>query len=280
MGNVVYEEKDSSVQFDKIEASRFFREKMIQMRNLCLPHNINPQPSITRIAGIISGDREKAENHSVEGSVRNQNEKTQNSSENEKKKGAIKDFLDKYGSIAFLNNDRTVKLTLVINEIPSRISFIKNFLVKDPSLPQQFFLTVLKTDTGISEIKSLILASITDVESSIEHNKGVYIQVVTKSDDSSYQMLFESGSIFAITVTNSLKEDIEKIEIDAGTSFSTEEIQPVETKNPEKTEELSQNDEPEKQQEPYSLSSAVITLRKENEALHAKVAKLEKLIEI
>lgn len=289
MGNISYEKKEASVQFDKIEASRFFKEKVIQMRNLCLPHNINPQTGMIRISNILSGEKEKNGNKTEISGVQTTGSSDQKSGdqvESEKKKGAIKDFLDSYGSIAFLNNDRTVKLTLVLNEIPSKISFVRNFLVKDPSFPQQVFLTVLQTDTGISEIKSLILANTADVEASIEHNKGVYVQVVTKSDDGTYQMLFESSNVFAITVTTSLLEDLKKIELDSGMSFKNEEILPKKnqplnkTDNTSPDEEVSAESQSAEKDELYSLNSDIILLRKKNEALVEKVTTLEKLIEV
>ncbi|HPA57808.1 MAG TPA: hypothetical protein PLX56_01740 [bacterium] len=278
MGNISFDEKNSSVLFDKMEASRFFKEKIIQMRNLCVPHNINPQTGITKLSKVLSGETKNSD--SGQNSDRPSENSNGRSTENEKKKGAIKDFLDRYGSIAFLNSDRTVKLTIVINEIPSRISFIRNFLVKDPALPQQFFLTVLKTDSGISEIKSLLLASINDIESSIQHHKGVFIQVVTKSEDGSYQMLLESETIFPITVTTDLKNDIAAIESEVSVSFGTE-ISKTEVPEPvEKTTvPAEQKTMIEKDAEPVE-ETEIIRLKKENEALLVKVEKLEKLIEV
>jgi hypothetical protein len=277
MGNISFEEKNSSVLFDKIEASRFFKEKMIQMRNLCVPHNINPQTGITKLSKVLSGEAKNSGSDPVVGTT---SENIGKSTENEKKKGAIKDFLDRYGSIAFLNSDRTVKLTIVINEIPSRISFIRNFLVKDPALPQQFFLTVLKTDSGISEIKSLLLASLNDIESSIEHHKGLFIQVVTKSEDGSYQMLLESDTIFPITVTSDLKKDITAIENETSDSFRTE---IPKTEVPEPVEKTSAPVEQKTiiDKNPEHVEEAeLIRLKKENEALLIKVEKLENLIEV
>jgi hypothetical protein len=277
MGNISFEEKNSSVLFDRMEASRFFKEKTIQMRNLCVPHNINPQTGILKLSKVLSGE---TANHGQDSGSGISNNGNSTSPENEKKKGAIKDFLDRYGSIAFLNSDRTVKLTIVINEIPSRISFIRNFLVKDPALPQQFFLTVLKTDSGISEIKSLLLASLNDIESSIGHNKGVFIQVVTKSEDGSYQMLLESDTIFPITVTNDLKKDITAIENETSDSFRTE-IPKTEVPEPvgKTTAPVEQKTIIDKNPE-HVEEAELIRLKKENEALLIKVEKLEKLIEV
>lgn len=292
MGNIPYDEKESSVEFSPIEASRFFREKVIQMKNLCLPHNINPQPGITRVSEIIAG--KKSRNKNEEGQERNSGldytgtgQKSGDSS-SESKKGAIKDFLDKLGSIAFLNSDRTVKLTLVLNDIPEKISFAGNFLVKDPKFPQQFFLTLLKTGKDVTEIKSHILANFSDVESSVMHNNGVSIQVVTKSDDGTYQMLFESENLFQVTITESLENDLaetacpERDDINIEKSVDkaiVSEGEAVKDKNSEKIEQPLEKTEPFEAIE-KSESLEILRLQQQNSELKNKVEKLEKLIEV
>jgi len=292
MGNIPYDEKESSVEFSPIEASRFFREKVIQMKNLCLPHNINPQPGITRVSEIIAG--KKSRNKNEEGQERNSGldytgtgQKSGDSS-SESKKGAIKDFLDKLGSIAFLNSDRTVKLTLVLNDIPEKISFAGNFLVKDPKFPQQFFLTLLKTGKDVTEIKSHILANFSDVESSVMHNNGVSIQVVTKSDDGTYQMLFESENLFQVTITESLENDLaetacpERDDINIEKSVDkaiVSEGEAVKDKNSEKIEQPLEKTEPFEAIE-KSESLEILRIQQQNSELKNKVEKLEKLIEV
>ncbi|HRZ79002.1 MAG TPA: hypothetical protein P5044_03245, partial [bacterium] len=138
MGNIPFEEKDNSIYFNELSAQRFFREKVVQIKNICLPNNINPQNGIHRLSGLLSGERESLSQSSAP------RDEIKQESEKVKKGVAIKDLLDKYGSIAFMNRDRALKLTLVITGIPEKISFVRNSLVKDPRNPQPFFLTSMK----------------------------------------------------------------------------------------------------------------------------------------
>lgn len=257
MGNVSYYEDEDDVKFDKMESSRFLKEKVAQIRNICLAHNINPQPGINRISKTMSGASERPEKQSRE-PEKNSIEKAaeENKTEKSEKKGAsIKNFLDKYNSIAFINSNRIVKLAIVVEEIPKNISFKKNILVKDPSFPQPFFITEIQTNTGLQEIRSVIIPTLSDIESSISRNDGVYIQVLIKADDGSYQRLFESDTPFAVETV---------------TSFSLKEKK---TEEPENTE----NAIAEKDTNPYLEISK---LRKEREELLEQVRKLQNLVDV
>ena len=270
MGNVSYHEDENKdeVKFDKMESSRFLKEKVAQIRNICLAHNINPQPGINRISKIMSGASRKHEKQIPE--PENNSEKkgvAENKTEKSDKKGAsIKNFLDKYNSIAFINSNRIVKLAIVVEEIPKNISFKKNILVKDPSFPQPFFITEIQTNTGLQEIRSVIIPTLSDIESSISRNNGVYIQVLIKADDGSYQRLFESDSPFAVETV---------------TSFSLNEKKPEEPKNTENTENTVETPagpvEAKKDESPYLEISK---LRKEREGLLEQVRKLQNLVDV
>jgi hypothetical protein len=278
MGNVSYYEDEAEVKFDKMESSRFLKEKVAQIRNICLAHNINPQPGINRISKIIAGTSGHHEKQTPE-PEKNNMEKTadENKAEKSEKKGAsIKNFLDKYNSIAFINSNRIVKLAIVVEEIPKNISFKKNLLVKDPSFPQPFFITEIQTNTGMQEIRSVIIPTLSDIESSISHNNGVYIQVLIKAEDGSYQRLFESDSPFAVeTVTsfrlnekepekseNTVKKPAEGIASTPGEEKAEIPVEPVETK---------------REENPYLEISK---LRKEREGLLEQVRKLQNLVDV
>lgn len=257
MGNIAFEEKDNSIHFNELDAQRFFKEKVAQIKNICLPNNINPQSGIIRLSSLLSGEKEN----------KSSSENAVKAVESEKKGVAIKDYLDKYGSIAFMNKDRAVKLTLVLKEIPQRISFSKNFLVKDSSHPQPFFLTVMKTDSEINEIRSIIFPSISDVEDSLKRLGGVYIQVVTKAEDLSYQSLFESDTIFPVETVLSIKDEIQEKE----SPQIIEQSEIIEEKQAEAVKEKSGTN---------SDQDELSRLKSENEELRNKLVKLEKLMEI
>lgn len=274
MGNIPFEEKENSIHFNELSAQRFFREKVAQIKNICLPNNINPQSGINRLSGLLSGERESLSRPAEHEDIRQETEKI-------KKGVAIKDLLDKHGSIAFMNRDRAVKLTVVISSIPEKISFMKNSLVKDPRNPQPFFLTSMKTDSAIKEIRSVIFPNISDVEESIRKFGGVYIQVVTKAEDSSYQSLFESETIFPVETVFEFNSSDEKaassdreetVQVPVNESISSANEDPAKKPADEpvqKTEEIVFNDKDE-----------VSRLKSENERLLKKVEQLQKLVEI
>lgn len=301
MGNVSYFEDEDEIKFDKIESSRFLKEKVAQIRNICLAHNINPQPGINRISGLMSGSSNQQDRPSSEPEKNSKNiTDVKKEPENSDKKGvSIKNFLDKFNSIAFINNNRVVKLAIVVEKIPAKISFKKNLLVKDPTFPQPFFITEIQTDSGLQEIRSVIIPTLSDIESSISHNDGVYIQVLVKAEDGTYQRLFESDSPFAVeTVTNfvstkksepesqeqeksakneefqnngteqtppEMKEDVQEVE----ENFSDKENKVKETA----TEQSSSSSE----DNPYLEISK---LRKEREELIEQVKKLQNLVQV
>ncbi|MGI6395329.1 MAG: hypothetical protein ACOX2F_11490 [bacterium] len=267
MGNIEFTESNFSVVFSKMDSSRFFREKVVQMKNLCTPHNISPQSGIEKLSRTLSGEKNSS------------SQVSETPKESQEKKGAIKNFLDTYGSIAFLSSkDKTATLTLIIDEIPSKISFIKNLFVQDPSLPQQFFITALKTDSNFSMIKAHILTSPNDIENSIKQNNGVFIQVVTKAEDGSYQILLESESPFPVTVTTDLEKDRALVE-EENRSPSNDESLETEIVVPEMPIET-----PEQEKAADNVVSEVIEeteimkLKKENTALVEKVKSLEQLV--
>lgn len=270
MGNISFEEKENAVYFNEVGAQRFFKEKVAQIKNICLPNNINPQSGINRLSSILSGEKESLSPCDDEAGLQ-EKEKT-------KKSVAIKDYLDKYGSIAFMNKDRAVKLTVVVHDIPGKISFSRNCLVKDPKCPQPFFLTVMKIDSQVNEIRSIIFPSISDVEESIKRVGGVYIQVVTKAEDSSYQSLFESDSFFPVETVFSVEEQ----PVETISEPVEKKEQPVETieKTPQETEKHNYCEkEEELPDDKYESDDELSRLKTENEDLRRKITKLEKLVE-
>ena len=295
MGNVTYFEEEDEIRFDKIESSRFLKEKVAQIRNICLAHNINPQPGINRISKIMSGGSNQQESPEV---VHNKNEAIspeKNEPEKPEKKGtSIKNFLDKYSSIAFINNNRVVKLALVVEEIPAKISFTKNLLVKDPTFPQPFFITEIQTDSGIQEIRSVIIPTLSDIESSISHNNGVYIQVLVKAEDGTYQRLFESDTPFSVEIVTDFvsrksEEPAPEEENEEKESVSPEQsIDKTEEKSEEEPEEASIEPEPQPAENIEPAQAAAETdnpyleiskLRKEREELIEQVQKLQNLVQ-
>lgn len=272
MGNIPFEEKDNSIYFNELSAQRFFREKVVQIKNICLPNNINPQSGINRLSGILSGEKESLSQSVPREEIKQEPEKS-------KKGVAIKDLLDKYGSIAFMNRDRAVKLTVVISGIPEKISFVKNSLVRDPRNPQPFFLTSMKTDSALNEIRSVIFPDISDVEESIKRFGGVYIQVVTKAEDSSYQSLFESENIFPVETVLEFNPAVEKDPVPAAgdTVPVTESIkEPAVNDVPEKGAVDRHTGKEEKVSDEIEEISR---LRIENARLLKQVGQLQKLIE-
>ncbi len=270
MGNIAFEEKEGAVVFDSMEANRFFKEKQAQIRNLCLSNNINPEADLNRVSAILTGKKYKEEEkvEKTETSEERENQRSDIDSPRSKK-SSIKDILDKYGSIAFLTEERIVKLTIALNELPGKLAFSKNFLVKDPRFPQSFFSSVITTDKGDMEIRSLIIPDIKDVESSLDSKKGVHIQVVHKSEDGSYQKVFESDKIFPVKVTSSIEEELSK----------TTDVEPsLEKKDEEQDSDRSSTVE--KEAPPDFLKKEVDRLSGENLQLQEKVEKLEKLIEV
>lgn len=273
MGNIPFEEKDNSIYFNELSAQRFFREKVVQIKNICLPNNINPQSGINRLSGILSGEKESLSRSATGEEVRQEPEKA-------KKGVAIKDLLDKYGSIAFMNRDRAVKLTVVIGGIPEKISFVKNSLVRDPRNPQPFFLTSMKTDSAMNEIRSVIFPDISDVEESIRRFGGVYIQVVTKAEDSSYQSLFESENIFPVETVFEFNPAAERNSASAADDTApVQEGADVPVAN-DVSEKGSADEHAGKIEEKVSDESEEISrLRIENARLLKQVGQLQKLIE-
>ena len=288
MGNVSYFEDEDEIKFDKMESSRFLKEKVAQIRNICLAHNINPQAGINRISKIMSGSSNQQENvdHKPETDRKDLSEKNETKIP-DKKSTSIKNFLDKYNSIAFINSNRVVKLAIVVEEIPAKISFKKNLLVKDPTFPQPFFITEIQTDSGLQEIRSVIIPTLSDIESSISHNEGVYIQVLVKADDGTYQRLFESESPFAVeTVTNfvSIKKNIEKnsssLEKTEENSLNTSIPEKAEAQVENKKETVSEEPAESKKEETENPYLEISKLIKEKEELQEQVKKLQNLVQV
>lgn len=273
MGNIPFEEKDKSIHFNELSAQRFFREKVAQIKNICLPNNINPQSGINRLSGLLSGEKDSLSRSAAGEDVKQETEKT-------KKGVAIKDLLDKYGSIAFMNRDRAVKLTLVISGIPGKISFVKNSLVRDPRNPQPFFLTSMRTDSSLHEIRSVIFPGISDVEESIRKFGGVYIQVVTKAEDSSYQNLFESENVIPVEMVlefNPAEEKTAETVAEVSMNAPVCAGEPVRNAVPEKdsVDEPVRNIEKKDSDDKDEIS----WLKAENTRLAKKVEQLQKLVE-
>ncbi len=299
MGNIAFTEKEGGIRFDNIEANRFFKEKQAQIRNLCLSNNVNPESALNRISAILSGrsEKENSGENSSENKTDIPKETTQSfSAENENgmggetkesqteqkeekpKKSPVKDLLDKYGSIAYLTNDRAVKITIALNDLPDRLAFSQNFLVKDSCFPQSFFSSVLSTEKGNMEVRSIIIPDMRDVESSIEIKKGVQIQVVYKVEDGSYQKIFESDKIFPVKTTASLDNDLK--ELLSVTETVSEETVP--DKKPDIEQEEPEQDKtiPAEPAEHIEPVSDIERLTEENNMLKEKISKLEKLLEV
>ncbi|HNW81666.1 MAG TPA: hypothetical protein PKG52_02130 [bacterium] len=280
MGNIQFEEKENAIYFDELGAQRFFKEKVSQIKNLCLPNNINPQSGINRLSGLLSGEKDSLSSTVAEGSEKD--------AEKAKKGVAIKDLLDKYGSIAFMNRDRAVKLTVVVKDIPEKISFSRNCLVKDPKNPQPFFLTIMKTDSAVNEIRSIIVPNISDVEDSLKRLGGVYIQVVTKAEDLSYQSLFESDTIFPVDIVFSIAEVIsEHTEIPVAQTVESvvNDSQRTEPEIKKSVREEKPEIVPEKKEDveeklsEYDEKDEILRLKAENIRLFKQIEQLQKLVE-
>jgi len=290
MGNVSYHEEESEIKFDKMESSRFLKEKVAQIRNICLAHNINPQSGINRVSKIMSGCLGQQEESPKDTQENSSAVEQKEPVKNDKKGASIKNFLDKYNSIAFINKNRIVKLAIVVEKIPEKISFKKNLLVKDPTFPQPFFISEIQTDTGLQEIRSVIIPTLSDIESSIAHNNGVFIQVLIKAEDGSYQRVFESDSAFAVETVSSFisnSEKTEKAEKDQENTVDKK-IEKEDLDNNEGPPPLQDDKEeivPEKPVEtkndgdenPYLEISK---LRKEREELILQVQKLQNLVDV
>lgn len=293
MGNVNYFEEEDEIKFDKIESSRFLKEKVAQIRNICLAHNINPQPGINRISKIMSGSSNQKENPEQTSNPEKENTINDNSEDKkpEKKGTSIKNFLDKYNSIAFINNNRVVKLAIVVEDIPAKISFRKNLLIKDPSFPQPFFITEILTDSGMQEIRSVIIPTLNDIESSISRNDGVYIQVLVKAEDGTYQRLFESDSPFEVEIVTSFVSSGDKTpDINSGNDSAIQDGQnekyetnaPEDIKNSDKIKE-NKNEQPSYEKiktESDNPYLEISKLRKEREELIEQVKKLQNLVQV
>ncbi|HRZ80783.1 MAG TPA: hypothetical protein P5044_12300, partial [bacterium] len=122
--------------------------------------------------------------------------------------------------------------------------------------------------------------SISDVEEAIGKFGGVYVQVVTKAEDSSYQSLFESENIFPVETVLEFNAAEEKSAVSPAeepvpvpVSVKGTAVKDITEKEP--ASEHTGNIEEKRSDE----SEEILRLRAENTKLIKKVEQLQKLIE-
>jgi len=109
MGALKFNEKGSNIFFEPVDANRFFREKIREIRNLCLSNNIDPQGSISRLARLINDPYDEKEPEPEPDTKKEMEAAEENDDKDSSAKGSeLSLFLEKYGSIAVLTSSKAV----------------------------------------------------------------------------------------------------------------------------------------------------------------------------
>ncbi len=215
MGVLDFRDQHMSIVFDSLAASRFVKEKIHEIKSLCLSHNINPQNAITRLSLIMNAERPAEPAPAPEAAPETPKETaapplqaaataTQTApqapeqpaeADKPREVAQLKKLLDKYGSLAVFNEGRVTKLFIVFDKMYGRIEFQKNELMIDRTLNSYNFRTTFRLDGEEHAIRSIVLYRIGEVAESIMQHGGVLISVSYRADDGEYQRIFEFDSI-------------------------------------------------------------------------------------
>ncbi|MBO4698492.1 chlororespiratory reduction 6 domain-containing protein [bacterium] len=266
MGCVDYSINNTSIVFNETEKNKFTKEKAYKIKHFCLGHNIDPTSAIERLS--LSEPQAK-------------------------KPQTIETYLKKFRSIACMTKERNVKISILIDEIPSKMNVLGVFLVESGA-PQPFFPVFLQLDNNIIEYKAVILTNYSEIRDYCREHLSVKIEIIisTDSDYQSYPELDKTIQFLSLPELDPMREQILEA---AGRQQNSGENTP---ENPEKskTEENRQNNddspdktlplteetpdkspkETEKAEEKESLHENIEEKIPENETLEQKVARLEK----
>jgi len=275
MGVLDYRVVETKIVFNSTAALRYFSQKKTEIKNLCLANNIDPTPSIKRLADILcpaadarrrttpdSGPEQTAlfpddasakTAKSARGAAASAGSRTSVPQEpaaprNEETQ-PLRTLLNRFGSIAVFKENRMTKLFLVFEDTPTHIRLLRNELVHDLSRDRWYFRTLFQTDTGERTVEALLLYRPAEVVESIAAHGGVLVVCITPDTTGSYQKLFEIEEPFSTTV---VKED--------GTTPTAGEVSPVQ----------GENEEPKPSPDPRDERIA---------ELESEVARLKKVIE-
>ncbi len=219
MGVLDYRIQKNRIVFDPTGADRFFKDKKSLIQNFCLSHNIDPTPSIKRLAGILcpggDGKRRMIETgpeqvplfptSAPEETTASPSDASPTApapsdtasgttvAETPKAEDAhpLRGLLDRFGSVAVFKENRMTKLFLVFDDIPAQIHFLDNKFVYDPSRGQWHFRTRFRTEGGERVIESLLLYRDDEVADSIRRYGGVLLVCIHRNAEGEYQKLFE-----------------------------------------------------------------------------------------
>lgn len=176
MGTIDFTEKGHEIAFSPSQAKAFFKEKVRDIQNLCLPNNINPQQAIDRLSSSLGGIAESDSERKEPADKSIENQKAADS------KSKFEHMLDKYGSFASIAGEDRTRLFVVFDKKSTEISFSSiSFYPDKEELP--YFEVLFKID-GKNTVFPVIAMYDPDIlTSSIEKWNGVFIEAFINEDE-------------------------------------------------------------------------------------------------
>lgn len=226
MGVLDYRVVETRIMFNPTAAMRYFAQKKTEIKNLCLANNIDPTPSIKRLADILCPASD-GRRHATSSQVPEQTalfsdsapekmvkktEETKNpvtptsttaqasSPSSSEETQPLRTLLSRFGSIAVFKENRMTKLFLLFEDTPAHIHPLRNELVHELSRDRWYFRTVFKTDKDERTVEALLLYRPPEVVESIRTHGGVLLMCIFRDATGAYQKLFESGEPFPTVV--------------------------------------------------------------------------------
>lgn len=215
MGNINFTIDDqNNINFDETSRKHYIRNRIPPVRIFCVRHNIEYKNAIHNLVAF-EPDMQKAAPQKIR----------------------VEDLLMKYGSIAYISEQREYVLSILTREIPSKIN-INGVFYTDKNCAQPFFTVFMKEDDRKTQYTVHSQVSQRETEEYLKQTPEVRILVVFKNDDGQLSAFPK----ITIKVVMSTKEQIEEQKLLFMESGNAQEepVQPEENKK-----ELSPAPEPE-----------------------------------
>ena len=288
MGNTDFTIENHNIVFNEASKQHYISNKKSSIKAFCLTHNIDPKSAIQNLISFEPTPQKPANQKVV--------------------KIKIDDYLNKFGAITILNEQRELNIWLATSDIPSNINILGAYYIKN--CPQPFFSVFIQQNGDYIEYKAIILASATDIEEFCKTKSSIEIIIVFKNGNE-YQACpglekkFETLSpeeleerrkeVINYTENSAEKEGVpyepEEVKDEEETPDQSEdldktlpladvdEVKEIIEKIEEKTEKEPEEEPEETAPQDETLEEKVARLEKEIARLREKTASQKKIIE-
>ena len=183
MGNIDFTIDDqNNINFDETSRKHYIKAKVPSVRNFCVNHNIEYKNALHNLVAFEPDTQKTAP-----------------------QKIRVEDLLMKYGSIAYISEQREYVLAILTKEIPSKIN-IHGVFYTDKNCAQPFFMVFMEEDGRKTLYTVHSQVSQRETEEYFKQTPEVRILVVFKNDDDELSAFPRITAKVVITTKEQLEE--------------------------------------------------------------------------